>query len=198
MPLRDVNDGLTKEEIEGKISANNEEQNELWGSRMEKISEQLNERLDRHEELVNNRFEKTEEKVDATLDKVNQLVHLVTKSSEQQQNWHREDLSYRQGVGDRLSQQDEAIASSIETTVEVLAEAKQVRKHQDEMKIKLQLLGWLVMVSKGTTKTIKATFTAMETSKRVSHVIAAVMSSILVIWTFFHNMLPVIKAHWHH
>lgn len=198
MPLRNVEDGLTKEEIEGKISSHAEQQNELWGSRMEKISEQLNARLDRHEEKVTERFEKTEEKVDATLEKVNQLVQLVTKSSEQQQGWHKEDLTYRHGVGERLSKQDDAILTVTTTTVEVLTEAKAVRKHQDEMKVKLQLLGWLVMTSKGITNTMRATFTAMETGKKVSHTIAAIMSSILVIWTFFHSMLPIIKAHLHH
>lgn len=221
MPLRDPADGLTADEIAGKIAANNVSQDEKWAVRMAELEKNLNHRLDQHEEKVDARFGQTEERIDErfgqTEDRLEQsirrtkdeLMFVLKSQGEQQRSWqktqeqiqtgyHKSDLEFRKSIHERLDTQDVAIAAGAELAQEAVDSAKSIQEVQDAMSTRLSIISWLVTISKGLKTTFDGTVAAAERSKKISHTITAICSMLTVLWVFFHSWLPALKKIFEH
>lgn len=162
----------------------------------------INASLDAQEQMWGKEVSELSGKVDALTSKVTAVVgdptipdsgmlpgiaKQISSHIASQTAWRADDVEWRK-------RQEAEIAATKLLAQSAVTEAANIRKHQSEMKERMQLLSWMMMTVKAVKVTVGAAVGTAEKGKRAYTALAAISSTLLLLWSFFHTMLPALRS----
>lgn len=109
----------------------------------------------------------------------------MTEHIGQQREWRADDVAWRT-VKDAEAKQILAIAT------QAAADAESAKRHVQQLKERMQLLGWLMMSVKAVKASLTGVVTVAETGKKTWAAVAALFAGLTFTWTLLHSIIPAI------
>lgn len=154
-------------------------QERMWGSKVAELSERVAEVSERVTVIAG----------DPRIPNSGMLQHIIDKIDDHmklQHSWRADDVQWRRSQ----EQEIEATRKLVDATA---AEAASIRKHQIEMKQRLQLLAGLLMVARAFKVVVEGVVESADKGRKIYAAVAAISSFLVLLWSFLHSILPAIK-----
>jgi hypothetical protein len=174
-------DTPTREAVRGMIHANNEEQGRAWGAELDTLTDKVTAVEKKIVALVGDPDIEGSGMVPNLVDKFTTHMNLQTE-------WRNDDVRWRESTAQQMSEAKALAQKAVD-------EAASIRRHQEEMKKRMQLLSWLMMATKTVKIVGESLIDAADKGKKLYVAITAICSACVLAWTIYHSIVPALRVY---